>query len=153
MHVAVLRPPSPSPREEGLQRVERGARYGARILGLLAGALPQGDGGDGTVGIRDMCVPTHAVPRGPHTRRNLVFGKRRVYNLGGKEKEGGEGRAGPMAVRGRHKARNPWEYRACASGPARVLHELWGGLLPTPLFSSFLFLVTGFRDLAHSGIS
>lgn len=43
-----------------------------------------------------------------------------------------------MAVRGRHKARNPWEYRACASGPARVLHELWGGL-PTLLSPVFFF--------------
>lgn len=129
--------------EEGLQG--RGVRVTGRILGLLAGALPQGDGGDGTVGIRDMCVPTHAVVR-IHTRKkkkSRVWKEKSTAEGKKRKRERGErrrGRTGPMAVRGRHKARNPWEYRACASGPARVLHELWGGFPPSLSFFFLSFL-------------
>lgn len=61
----------------------RGARVTGRILRLLAGALPQGDGGDGTVGIRDMCVPTHAA----YTEKSRVWKEKSITE--GKEKEGG----------------------------------------------------------------
>jgi len=55
------------------------------------------------------------------------------------------------AIYGRHKAANPWEYRACASGPARGLHELYGSSfsLRVPLFYlRLLFARTAFRP-AH----
>lgn len=55
------------------------------------------------------------------------------------------------AVRDRHKAVNPWEYRACASGQlARGLHELRGGIFgslparPRPLF---LLSISGYASL------
>lgn len=69
----------------------------------------------GTVGIRDMCVPTHAAlvvrTRGGHL---VMFGKRGVTE---RKKRKGKDRTYPVrgAYIGRHKARNPWEYRACAS--------------------------------------
>lgn len=84
VHVAVLRPLPLHLREEGLQRarVERGARYGAHPSSFSR-ALPQGDGGDGTVGIRDMCVPTHAA----YTEKSRVWKEKSITE--GKEKEGG----------------------------------------------------------------
>lgn len=55
------------------------------------------------------------------------------------------------AVHGRHKAANPWEYRACASGPARGLHELYG-LSFFPPRSSLLHQTSGCSLHArHSG--
>lgn len=66
-------------------------------------------------------------------------------NVGGRRTDGGAkgGRTRQgweddrtYGVHGRHKAANPWEYRACASGPARGLHELYGlsCSLRVPLF-------------------
>lgn len=100
-----------------------------------------------TVGIRDMCVPIH-TPRSWSAREEggilVVFGKRGRM-VGGRRTvdsaKGGKTRQGweddrTYAVHGHHKAANPWEYRACASGPARGLHELYGPFfsLRVPLF-------------------
>jgi len=90
-----------------------------------------------TVGIRDMCVPTHVAlvvharedargnPCGVWKESPNAGGRRTVGSAkGGKTRQGWEDDR-TYAVHGRHKAANPWEYRACAS-PARGLHELYG---------------------------
>lgn len=103
-----------------------------------------------TVGIRDMCVPIH-TPRSCSAQERLgesLWCLEREpecwWKEDGRRREGwkDEGRGGKMtgtyAVHGRHKAANPWEYRACASGPARGLHELYGlsfSLSPPPSLS------------------
>lgn len=118
-----------------------------------------------TVGIRDMCLPIH-TPRSWSTQERIggkgrilvVFGKR--ANAGRRRTTGGA-KGGKMrqeweddrtcAIHGRHKAVNPWEYRACASGPARGLHELYGlsFSLRVPLFYlRLLFARMAFRP-AH----
>jgi len=119
-----------------------------------------------TVGIRDMCVPIH-TPRSWSMQKRMVGGGggilvmfRKRANVGGRRTIGGakggktrqeweEDRT--CAIYGRHKAANPWEYRACASGPARGLHELYGPSfsLRVPLFYlRLLFARTAFRP-AH----
>lgn len=101
-----------------------------------------------TVGIRDMCVPIH-TPRSWFARGRIggenpcgvwkespnAGGRRTIGGAKGERMRQGWEDDRTYAVHGRHKAANPWEYRACASGPARGLHELYGLSLFPPRFS------------------
>jgi len=92
-----------------------------------------------------MCVPTHAVlvirkrgrsPRGVwrKKRRTPVEGRGTPWG-GWKEREKKKRREDDRTyvIRDRHKAADPWEYRACASGQlARGLHELHGVVTLSP---------------------
>lgn len=154
--MATIVPDSPHTRVRVRMHVAE-AQERAHLLRSSPGSLPQGDG--------DMCLSflsfffyeredcgnsghvrayTHAalvVRAREDGGIPVVFGKRGL-NAGGRRTvggaKGGRTRQGWEDDRtyGHHKAANPWEYRACASGPARGLHELYGlsFSLRVPLF-------------------
>lgn len=125
------------------------ARYGhgAAHPWSFLGALPQGDGDAsrdcGNSGHVRACTRR---ARGLRARGGnlVVFGKREERPWGEKRKGERPDLCCPRHV-GRHKARNPWEYRACASVrscAARVMG--WTALLPCFPFFFFSFLFSFF---------